>query len=106
MALKIKRPEHGNLAALLGEEKERETPGVTVQQRRNAGGKRTVRSTDRRRKHGDARSRAYATNVTQAIHELVDKFTRQFDLTKAQFTENAILHYVEHLKQHGAGEDA
>lgn len=106
MALRIKQPNHIDLASLHDADEERQTPGTTVKHRRGAAGKKPIKGTDRRRKHGDARNRQYATNVTQSIFDLVDKLTHQYDLTKAEFTHRAILHYAEYLKQHGAGEDA
>jgi hypothetical protein len=94
---KIKEPDHEMLTALY-EHGERQTPGTTVRQRRGAAGKKPVRSTDRRYKRGAARSKQYATNVTQEIFDLVDDLLDKHDLTKAEFTERAILYYAAALK--------
>ena len=103
MALKVKAATDLDLMALYGEAGDDRGPpvGATVKARRQAAGKKPVRGTDRRFKHAAARSKQYNTNVTEEIHELVARLMDQHDLTKAEFTERAILHFADHLKKSG-----
>jgi hypothetical protein len=97
MAIKIKAADHATLTALYDAAPPRETPGVTVGQRK-AMARKGIRSTDRRGKKTGARRRQYNTNVTDEIWELVDELLDEFDLTKAEFTERAIRRYAAALK--------
>jgi hypothetical protein len=95
--MKIKPPDHNALTALY-EQGSRDTPGTTVKQRRGAAGKKPVRSTDRRYKGLAARNRQYNTNMTQELFDQVDVALNKYDLTKAEFTERAIVYYLEALR--------
>ena len=103
MALKIKTKPNIDLdlMALYGEDDAQPVAGSTVKARKAAAGKKPVRGTDRRFKHGAARNKQYNTNVTEEIFDLVARLMDQHDLTKAEFTERAIRHYAEHLKKGG-----
>ncbi len=100
MAVKVKRPDHDDLASL-HEHGPRETHGGTVHQRRGAAGRKPVRGTDRRKKSSGKREKQYNTNVTKEVWDLVARLLNIHDLTKAEFTERAIRHYAEHLKKLG-----
>lgn len=99
--MSIKIPMHDDLADLYEQKSTRSTAGTTVKSRRDLAGKKPPKGTDRRFKHGEARSRQYNTNVTQEIHDLVADLLDEFDLTKAEFTERAIRLYAESLRKNG-----
>jgi hypothetical protein len=87
---------HNDLMALY-DAHPRKTGGTTVRSRR-AGEKRPLSSTDGRRQRPKKRDKQFNTNVTQEVWDLVEDLIERHDLTKAEFTERAFLHFAEALK--------
>lgn len=90
--IKVKDASHDDLATLM-DTGERETPGITVSQRR-AKAKRQVPFTDRRRNNGPRRTEQCNVRLTlEMMNEMMD-IRVVHDLTQVELIERAVRHYI------------